>query len=146
MKFTSEDLLNAMGLKVNDVVYIQSRNMKYIVKIPDWSKNPLLINLDSSTDAHMWLVDILNEEFEIIQPKPTLTEDEKVILRNLPDYCNKYIARDINGDISGCDSKPIREGIIWELREGYRCYLPFEHLFLFINPMECYSIEELLKD
>ena len=140
MKFTSEDLLKAMGLKVGQTLKFNHGIFKLVVG----SKKNIIILQSEHRDIGLGI--LIDEEYEIIQPKLTLTEDEKVILRNLPDYCNKYIARDINGDLSGCDSKPIREGIIWELREGYRCYLPFEHLFLFINLMECYSIEELLKE
>ena len=72
-----------------------------------------------------------------------LTEDEKVILRNLPkEY--KWIARDKNGCLYAYASKPKKGIIMWE-SDG--SMIPFDHLFQFIKweDEEPYSIEELLK-
>ena len=76
--------------------------------------------------------------------KPKLTEDEKVILRNLPkDY--KWIARDLSGMVYIFIERPEKGQAIW-----YGCgqpMIPFYHLFNFIKweDDEPYSIEELLK-
>ena len=75
--------------------------------------------------------------------KPQLTEDEKVILRNLPkEY--KYIARDKSGLIFLFSKKPSKCDYSWI---GYNdIAFPFGHLFQFIEweDEEPYSIEELL--
>ena len=76
--------------------------------------------------------------------EPKLTEDEKVILRNVPkDY--KWIARDKNGCLYAYTSNPKKEIIMWE-SDGLPM-IPFAHLFNFIKweDEEPYSIEELLK-
>ena len=76
--------------------------------------------------------------------KPQLTEDEKVILRNLP---KKYtwIARDIDGYLYVYASKP-KKGITMWVDTGLPM-ITFDHLFQFIKweDDEPYSIEELLK-
>ena len=75
--------------------------------------------------------------------KPKLTEDEKVILRNLPkEY--KWIARDLSGMVYIFIERPEKGQAIW-----YGCgqpMIPFYHLFQFIQweDEEPYSIEELL--
>ena len=76
--------------------------------------------------------------------KPKLTEDEKVILRNLPkEY--KWIARDLTGMVYIFIERPEKGQAIW-----YGCgqpMIPFYHLFQFIKweDEEPYSIEELLE-
>ena len=76
--------------------------------------------------------------------KPKLTEDEKVILRNVP-YDYKWIARDIDGCLYVYESKPKKGITMWE-SDGLPM-IPFVHLFQFIKweDVEPYSIEELLK-
>lgn len=75
---------------------------------------------------------------------PKLTEDEKVILRNLPkEY--KWIARDLSGMVYIFIEKPEKGQAIWY---GFgQPMIPFYHLFQFIKweDEEPYSIEELLK-
>ena len=76
--------------------------------------------------------------------EPKLTEDEKVILRNVPKHY-KWIARDIDGHLYIYASKPKKGLTIW-VDTG----LPmttFDHLFRFIKweDEEPYSIEDLLK-
>ena len=76
---------------------------------------------------------------------PKLTEDEKVILRNLPkEY--KWIARDLSGMVYIFIERPEKGQAIW-----YGCgqpMIPFYHLFQFIKweDEEPYSIEELLGE
>ena len=76
--------------------------------------------------------------------KPQLTEDEKVILRNLPkEY--KWIARDKSTCIHLFTLKPNKVTWWWN---GAECIkLVFPHLFQFIQweDDEPYSIEDLLK-
>lgn len=86
----------------------------------------------------------LNEEYE---EKPKLTDDEKVILRNIkPDY--KYIARDKDGDIYAYQIKPSKNNETWVDGRFHINIRAFNHLFQFIKweDEEPYSIEELLKE
>ena len=75
------------------------------------------------------------------EAKPT--EDEKVILRNVPQYY-KWIARDENGVVCLYPDKPHKSKTIWD---SYGALFPFHHLFQFIKweDEEPYSIEELLE-
>ena len=74
---------------------------------------------------------------------PKITEDEKVILRNVPQYY-KWIARDGNGVVCLYPDKPHKSKTIWD---SYGTLFPFHHLFKFIKweDEEPYLIEELLK-
>ena len=128
--------------------------------------NQLAINLKGSgcisfNHWHKDLTDIDNAlEFDIMKvykdytltellwerkEKPKLTEDEKVILRNVPKKF-KWIARDIDGPLYIYASKPKKDQTIW-----YGCEqltIPFYHLFQFIQweDEEPYLIEELLGE
>ena len=75
---------------------------------------------------------------------PKLTEDEKVILRNVPKYY-KWIARDNGGSLYVYASKPKKRFTMWESNGAP--LIPFAHIFKFIKweDDEPYSIEELLK-
>ena len=111
-------------------------------------------------DENLKIIDDLNE-FDIMKvykdytckellwerkekPQPKLTEDEKVILRNVPkEY--KWFARDINDCLYIYENKPEKGISIWEASG-----LPmttFDHLFQFIKweDEEPYLIKELLK-
>lgn len=150
MKFTSEDLLKAMGLKVGDIVTAKFYKYKFIITESD----NYLVLIDN--DGDYWPFELLiKNDYEIIQPKPTLTEDEKVILRNL-DKKWKWITKDnyeepkiINNDLVLFEHKPIKNDYFFEasVENTDSVYFSgFNHLFKFIKPMECYSIEELLKE
>ena len=78
------------------------------------------------------------------KPKIKLTEDEKVILRNVPQYY-KWIARDGNGVVCLYPDKPHKSKTIWD---SYGALFPFHHLFQFIKweDDEPYLIEELLGE
>ena len=104
MKFTSEDLLKAMGLKVKDKIYFKH----YVYEILDNDYTDCLYRGNGVFSEFLPLTVLFNEEYTIIQPKPTLTEDEKVILRNiLLKY--KWISRHKNDQHVSCFIiKPIR--------------------------------------
>lgn len=70
------------------------------------------------------------------QIKPTLTEDERVILRNIYKKY-KYITRDNSGNLY------IKEQLFFLLALPFSIY---NHLFQFIKDGEEYSIEELLDN
>ncbi len=86
------------------------------------------------------LTELLWERKETIK----LTEDEKVILRNVPKKY-KWIARDSSGMVYMFIEKPEKGQAIWY---GFgQPMIPFYHLFQFIKweDKEPYSIEEVLK-
>ena len=79
--------------------------------------------------------------------KPKLTEDEKVILKNVDkDY--KWIARDKDGTLSFHYVKPHKEAYFWSSLEAIYVWDLFPNLFRFIKweDEEPYSIEELLGE
>ena len=75
---------------------------------------------------------------------PKLTEDEKAILRNVPNQY-EWIARDKKGSIFLYIDKPVKRDFWFDDYGTIR--LPFDHLFQFIKweDEEPYSIEELLE-
>ena len=77
--------------------------------------------------------------------EPKLTEDERVILRNIgKEY--KYIARDEDRTLSFHSVKPHKEAYFWSSLEASYVSDLFPNLFKFIKweDEEPYSIEELL--
>lgn len=90
--------------------------------------------------------ELLWERKEEPKPKPNLTEDEKVILRNLPKKRYEWISRDENGSIYLYKRKPNKGSYSWGVWGGVSLF-PFDHIFEFIKweDDEPYSIEELLK-
>lgn len=144
MKFTSEDLLKAMGLKVGDIVTTNFYKYKFIITESD----NYLVLIDN--DGDYWPFELLiKNDYEIIQPKPILTEDEKVILRNLPkEY--KWIARDSIGygnHLWIYGTKPTRISKTFSLEKIYKKIDLFDNIFKFIKwEDKPYLIEELLKE
>ena len=83
------------------------------------------------------------------EPKPSLlTEDERVILRNL-DKKYDFIARDEDGDLHIFSKKPEKEVDEWNVCGimNYEIFSVFNDIFQFIKwtDNEPYNIEELLK-
>lgn len=79
--------------------------------------------------------------------KPVLTEDEKVILRNVPkDY--KWIARDKDDDLCIYIEKPEKDNVVWSNEDDYESFYLFEHLFQSIKweDTEPYLISELIEE
>ena len=158
-------------MKKSDLKYgnvVETREgIKYLYH---WKTSDKFLNLDY--DGFLWIrnfdenlkcFDDLNELYDLNEldimkvykdytckellwerKDPKITEDEKVILRNLPEKY-KWIARDKNGLIFLYAKKPSKCEYSW----GGCKYmlLPLEHLFQFIKweDDEPYSIEELLK-
>ena len=91
-------------------------------------------------------------EKEVFKPKETkpslLTEDERVILRNL-DKRYIYIARDGLGNLIVFKEHPFRGECAWltEILQNHAFLQVFNHLFKFIKWEDeiPYNIEELLK-
>ena len=77
MKFTSEDLLKAMGLKVGQTLKFNHGIFKLVVG----SKKNIIILQSEHRDIGLGI--LIDEDYEIIQPKPTLTEDEPYSIEEL---------------------------------------------------------------
>jgi hypothetical protein len=99
-------------------------------------------------DTKEVLFDLITGVYGIqkLPKKPKLTEDEKVILRNLPkEY--RWIARDNSRELYIYENKPKKDGKIWWIY-GLKNQPPFQHLFQFIKweDKEPYKIKELLEE
>lgn len=86
----------------------------------------------------------LNEVWK--REDPTITEDEKVILRNLPGKY-EWIERDENGVLYIYYDKPKKNSFTWSVAYGSRCLNLFNHLFKMVQwaDDEPWRIEDLLK-
>lgn len=88
------------------------------------------------------------EEIDLTIPQvDLLTEDEKVILRNI-DKKYKWIARDKSGTLVLFFEKPYKKGNLWGGDIGYSDIEYFYHLFQFIkwSDEEPYKISKLLGE
>lgn len=86
----------------------------------------------------------LNEVWK--REEPTITEDEKTILRNLPvNY--EWIARDESGVLYIYQDKPKKEEFMWVDGFENRCLNLFNHLFEMVKweDDKPWKIEDLLK-
>lgn len=153
MKFTSYDLMNAMGLKLGDKIRVYKKEHKIILNPHSNIIDAYCEEVNSSTPLYIFV----DEEIEIIQPKPTLTEDEESKLKGL-DKKWKWIARsEWEHNLALYTEKPIRsfpshdeihDEREWKIEKGseYTEIRQYNHLFQFIKPMECYSVKELLEE
>lgn len=76
----------------------------------------------------------------------TLTDDEKVILKNLPKRY-EWTARDEDGMLFLYPEKPLKKEAFWKSRSFESDFSMYDDLFQFINweDEEPYNIDELLK-
>lgn len=89
----------------------------------------------------------VGKEIEIISQKKTISEDEKVILRNLPSEFI-WIARDDGNKLYCYEEKPFKGGCYWKINKGDSCeFSAFDHLFQCISwyDKEPTKIYDLLK-
>lgn len=86
----------------------------------------------------------LNEVWK--REESTITEDERVILRNLPGKY-EWIARDESGVLYIYHDKPKKNSFAWAVGFGSRCLNLFDHLFKMVKweDDEPWKIEDLLK-
>lgn len=78
--------------------------------------------------------------------EPTITEDEKAILRNLPaNY--EWITRDKDGRLCVYPGKPLKVTTKWGSGLGHKFFDLFDHLFQMVRweDDEPWKIEDLLK-
>ena len=135
-------LLDLFGLKVGDKLRIE--DIDFIVKkfIND---DELYLDNKGYCSSLMRLID---EDYEIIKQTPTLTEDEKVILRNLHEEY-KWICRLYDDTLYITDAKPQSSQSQWGFANcQYAKSIPFENIFKFITweDEEPYNIKELLNE
>ena len=104
--------------------------------------NERLDDVDGDKAMDIVAVYELNEVWK--REEPTITEDEKTILRNLPaEY--KWIARDENSKLYIYQDKPEKYGDVW--MRGRGSTFLFDHLFKMVKweDEEPWRIEDLLK-
>lgn len=130
--FTSNDLLKSMGLKVGDKVIFKQDEYEVV----DTYNLEYLSRIDLILDKFIELTDLLDLEYKIIQPKPTLTDDEKVILRKEKWY--KEIYHKTNKDLELTILRICGQEDINSLALCHCIESEWED--------EPYSIEELLKE
>ena len=103
------------------------------------------VSNDNILSEFVSLKKILDLDFT---PYPTITEDERVILKNLDkDY--KYIVRDIHGTLRIYSEKPVKTVTEWENYDAFiHCLDLFPNLFKFITweDAEPRLIADLLKE
>ena len=93
-KFTQEDLLNAMGLKVGDLLRVWILKADFMVE--DTLDGIILQHTERPEQQH-YIEELVGVDFEIITlPKYTLTETEKHIVLAIDEKW-KWIARDRDG-------------------------------------------------
>lgn len=104
-----------------------------------------------ANNKDMYSDKFLDQEIEIEkeneEEKIRLTDDEKVILKNL-DKKYKYIVRNSNGEIRIFETKPVKLSFTWSnVNYMEYDYLVFPHLFKFVTweDNEPTLIEDLLK-
>lgn len=138
-KFTSEDLLNAMGLKVGQTLKFNHGIFKLVVG----SKKNIIILQSEHKDMGLGI--LIDEEYEIIQPKPTLTEETKIVLNNLDKRIKWILFQEES--LYGYDYEPTMVG-------NLGCYYIsdtfdldcIKHLLIDLKELTPYSIEELLGE
>lgn len=144
---------------------------KYLYYSQNGNKFLNLVTGDSYVDLSDYDDDLtsLSENFDIVKvykdytckellwekkEKPVLTDDEKVILRNI-NKAFKYIARDRGDSLFVYTSKPIKKRNDWKfndidenLKDEWSAITIYNHLFQFIKweDEEPYLIEDLLND
>ena len=143
MKFTSKDLMNAMGLKVGDKFIVKDNDafnedaaVSYIWEVcqDDIFSGEIYCRSDSCSYQ---LFNFIEEEIAIL-PRYTLTNAEKEVLKNIPgEYESIYRCKEstwgkggilLIGKLVGCGER-----------------FPFDHLFKFIEDGDEVLISELRK-
>ena len=128
----------------NTLRFICLRKGKYLRDISSY--NPTLRNIEFNG----WDIVKVYEDYtlkEVLwerEKEPVLTEDEKVILRNISPAL-KWIARDKCGDLSFYYFRPKKHDNIW-FGDDFESFNFYNHLFKFIEweDDEPYFISDLL--
>ena len=144
MKFTSADLLNAMGLKVGDK--IKTKHNSELEVIYD-SVHCVYLLAEPQKEYEFRSVrsieSLTNVDFEILVQKQKLSDAERAILENLPKVL-KYILREENLIIT--EELPYMKNGYLNINGVSESLSIYNHLFKFIKREdEPYEIKELLK-
>ena len=164
-------------LKVGDIVYIKGFNecgaievvhenfidkiVRYKVKTNNNEYTllgrmlePIDINLQHTQNLEQRIEKLEKEVFKPVEihdrpkEKSLLTEDERVILRNI-DKKYEWITKDIDGDLYVFEERPYKcENNYWRSRnefDGDYIGVIFNHIFKSLTTEKPYNIEELLK-
>lgn len=138
-RFTQEDLLNAMGLKVGDTVSVDDKYEDLFVGVVEVHKDSGSIGIRSE-ETFLRLSEIIRNGYEysvITPPKYTLTETEKHIVLAIDE--NIELLHRNNGRLSYCykdhdiNGTPIMEWV----------EIPVSKLFPFIKDNDYVSLDEL---
>jgi len=142
-RFTQEDLLNAMGLKVGDLLRVWIWKADFMVE--DTLDGIMLQHTERPEEQH-WIEELVGTDYEIITPpKYTLTETEKHIVLAIDEKW-KWIARTKKGNMFLFLSKPVKKDDYWGvLGELISDFYAFNHHFQFIqwSDHEPVSLDEL---
>jgi len=135
-KFTSKQLMEAMGLKVGDKIEVFCG--KKIINVGEVFTEKDEAYLRDCGDGHtIHITYILGTEYKIL-PRYTLTEDEKAIVRNIPKRFTSIKLRCGLQDI--LISRRDKDGCVSEFTS-----LPFYELFEFLKNEVEVSLDELRK-
>ena len=158
--------MKKQDLKFGNVVETRE-GIKYLYHGQNGNKFLNLLTGESYTDLSAYDDNLLVEkykdtDFDIVkvyedytckkvlwerEEEPVLTDDEKVILRNV-DKEIKYIARDEDGDLYVYMEKPAKSQAGYWHESDNRNFDAYNHLFQFIKweDKEPYLIEDLLHE
>jgi len=145
-KFTSKDLMYAMGLAVGDVI---ENEYGLLVKIIETEKGEIKMERDDMPVKHK-LIELVNKDFEIKNKTVRMTPEERSILKIYSDSKFNFIVRDHDGvwlfendpkfeDDEDDDDK------FYVSNGGDVAEIPIQS-FKFIEMNQKYCIEELLKE
>jgi len=145
-KFTSKDLMYAMGLAVGDVI---ENEYGLLVKIIETDKGEIKIERDDMPVKHK-LIELVDKDFEIKNKTLRMTPDERSILRTFSEAGYTVITRDNDG-VWLFEQEPIlqnlssKKEVIYTSSGGNLSTVP-NGLFMFINKLEKLYIDDLLKE
>lgn len=140
-KFTQEDLLNAMELKVGDRIQYSFYKSPVTVSYNDVDGYYLL----ADNGKFLYLHTLIDHDYiRIIQPKYTLTETEKHIVLAIDEKWN-WIARSRMGNLFVAQEAPLKTSLNWGDVKFQRTFDMFNHHFQFIqwSDPEPVSLDEL---
>lgn len=143
-KFTSKDLMYAMGLQKGDVV---ENEYGLTVEIVEDEKGEIRMKRDDMPVKHK-LIELVDKDFEIKNKTLRMLSEERSMLKLFSESGFEYIARDYAG-VWIYQNDPVLEIIGGEHyymgNHGDIAQVPGNH-FQFIEDKHKYSIDELLKE
>ena len=141
-KFTSKDLMYAMGLQKGDVV---ENEYGLTVEIVEDEKGEIRMQRNDLPVRHK-LIELVDKDFEIKNKTPRMTQEDRTLLKIYKESGFNYIAKD-DGGVWVYENDPILE-IIGQFNDfigsgGDIAQAPVEY-FKFIEYRQKHLIDELL--